>query len=78
MTVAPLVPLAEAAAFTLGCWVLRARRHDPDRVFVALVALTVALVLALLILQTPDGTTDGVALDPEGVSLDLDRSGRGA
>lgn len=69
MSVAHVVPLAEAAAFTLGCWVLRAVRGDPDRLVVPLVAVAVALALVLLIGLTPEAGTDAIGLDPEGVAV---------
>ncbi|GEP00301.1 hypothetical protein [Methylobacterium haplocladii] len=55
MALVHVVPLAEAAAFTIGCAVLNARRFDPERVGVVLMVLVVALCFALLVVGTATG-----------------------
>ena len=64
MTLVTLLPLAEAAAFTAGCAVLRARRLDAERVGLALVSVAALLALVLMVRLCPvDPTPDR---DPEG------------
>ena len=57
-----VVPLAEAAAFTFGCAMLRVRRFDPELVGKGLVLVAAALTLVLLIVLTPEGIVDASAL----------------
>ena len=68
MALANLVPLTEAAAFTCGCAVLRARWLDPERVSLVLVAIAALLAAGLLIVLTPDSICiDASELDPANV-----------
>ncbi|MGY2049307.1 hypothetical protein [Methylobacterium sp. JK268] len=55
MGLTSVVPLTEAAAFTLGCTLLHTRRFDAERVGVVLLAVAAALLLVLLIALTPEG-----------------------
>ncbi len=55
MALVHVVPLAEAAAFTIGCAVLNARRFDPERVGIVLMVLVVMLCAALLVVGTATG-----------------------
>jgi hypothetical protein len=55
MALVHVVPLAEAAAFTIGCAVLNTRKFDPERVGVVLMLLLTALCFALLIVGTATG-----------------------
>ncbi|MBD8906116.1 hypothetical protein [Methylorubrum zatmanii] len=65
MTIPHLIPIAEAAAFTLGCAVIGSRRFDPQRLGAALACATVALLLILLIASLPYSPQAGLA-DPDG------------
>lgn len=68
MGLASVVPLTEAAAFTLGCAVLRERWFDPGRVGVVLICAAALLLAGLLVALTPDSICTGAnALDPAGV-----------
>ena len=79
MALANLVPLTEAAAFTCGCAVLRARWLDPERISLVLVAIAAFLAAGLLIVLTPEGVSiDANALDPTAVwplAVKADRQG---
>ena len=68
MGLASVVPLAEAAAFTFGCAVLRERWLDPERVGLVLVGTAALLLAGLLVVLTPENICiDANALDPAGV-----------
>ncbi|MCJ2137830.1 hypothetical protein MKK69_27935 [Methylobacterium sp. J-026] len=68
MALANLVPLTEAATFTFGCAMLRARWLDPERVGLVLIAIAALLVAGLLIALTPDSICiDANILDPAAV-----------
>jgi hypothetical protein len=68
MGLASVVPLAEAAAFTFGCAVLRERWLDPERVGLVLMGAAAILLAGLLIVLTPEGVCIDVnALDPASV-----------
>ena len=67
-----IVPLAEAAAFTCGCFVLRGDCFASERAG-RLMLLTVAvLVIALLILAQPENALDPYAIDLDGMRPLLD------
>ena len=53
MAVISVVPLVEAAGFTLGCIILRARWCDPEPASKVLVLVAAVLTLTLLIALTP-------------------------
>ncbi len=68
MGLSSVVPLTEAATFTFGCVVLRARWLDPERVGMVLVGVVALLTVAVLVALTPENTsTDPNALDPAAV-----------
>ncbi|MCJ2067974.1 hypothetical protein MKK75_03980 [Methylobacterium sp. J-030] len=68
MALANLVSLTEAAAFTFGCAMLRARWLDQERISSVLVAIAGLLVAGLLIVLTPESVgIDANALDPAAV-----------
>jgi hypothetical protein len=72
MGLASVVPLAEAAAFTFGCAVLRERWLDPERVGLVLVGTAALLLAGLLVVLTPENICiDANALDPAGVRPSL-------
>ena len=54
MTLAPILPLAEAAAFTAGCVVIHALRHRAQRVTFALLGLLCLVALGGLALALAD------------------------
>lgn len=59
-----VVPLTEAATFTFGCAVLRARWLDPDRVTRVLACIAISLTAWVLLALTPANiSTDPNALD---------------
>ncbi len=65
MVLTNVVPLTEAAAFTFGCALLRARWIDPNRVGVILACLATLLVVLLLIALTPDNPAfDEATINP--------------
>ncbi|MCJ2057453.1 hypothetical protein MKL09_12890 [Methylobacterium sp. J-048] len=60
-----ILPLTEAATFTVGCAVLQSARIDPERVAVVLVLAAAILAVAVLIGLTPmDLAGDSLSLDP--------------
>ncbi|SFM28677.1 hypothetical protein [Methylobacterium pseudosasicola] len=60
-----ILPLTEAATFTIGCAVLKSTRIDPERVAVVLVLAAAILAAAVLIGLTPaDVAGDAASLDP--------------
>ncbi|MCJ2096077.1 hypothetical protein MKK67_26795 [Methylobacterium sp. J-072] len=61
----PILPLTEAATFTIGCAVLQSARIDPERVAIVLVLAAAILAAAVLIGLTPaDVAGDAASLDP--------------
>ena len=65
MVLTNVVPLTEAAAFTLGCALLRTRWFDPNRVGVVLACVATLLIVLLLIAVTPASPgLDDVTIDP--------------
>ncbi len=66
MTFPHLLPIAEAAAFTLGCAVIGSRRFDSQRLGLALVFTILALLLVLLIAVLPYSPQAALS-DPDGV-----------
>ena len=56
-----LVPLAEAALFTLGCVLIHATRRQADVVTAALACLATLLVLMIGIACAPEPFTDYTA-----------------
>jgi hypothetical protein len=65
MVLTNVVPLTEAAAFTLGCALLQTRRFDPNRVGVVLACVATLLIVLLLIAITPDNPgLDDLTIDP--------------
>ncbi|MCJ2069360.1 hypothetical protein MKK75_11230 [Methylobacterium sp. J-030] len=68
MPLSAFVPLTEAAAFTVGCAVLRTRWLDPDCISVVLVGAAALLVAGLLLALTPETVcVDANALDPAAI-----------
>ncbi|MEH3117190.1 MAG: hypothetical protein PGN25_06175 [Methylorubrum populi] len=65
MTLPHLIPIAEAAAFTLGCAVIGSRRFDPRRLGLALSFTIVVLLLVLLVAALPY-SPQAVLIDPDG------------
>jgi hypothetical protein len=65
MALPQMIPLAEAAAFTIGCVVLNARKFDPERVGVVLVLLLAALLFAVLIVGTATGAIETALPEPD-------------
>lgn len=61
-----LIPIAEAATFTLGCAVIGCRRFDPQRLGIALTVLILALLLLLLVVELPYSPQASL-VDPDGV-----------
>lgn len=66
MTYPHLIPVAEAAAFTLGCAVIVSRRFDPQRVGAVLGALLFVVFLVFLVLWSIDSPPVSLA-DPSGL-----------
>ena len=54
MSIASLLPLTEAAAFTCGCAVLRSRWFNPERVSIVLMSIAALLAAGLLLALTPE------------------------
>lgn len=63
-----VVPLAEAATFTLGCAVLHARWLNPERASMVLAGVAALLTVGVLLALTPENVRiDAGALDPAAV-----------
>ncbi|MFF8801375.1 MULTISPECIES: hypothetical protein [unclassified Methylobacterium] len=66
MTYPQLIPMAEAAAFTIGCAVIVSRRFDPQRVGAVLAALLFVVFLVFLVIWSIDSPPPSLA-DPSGL-----------
>jgi hypothetical protein len=62
MPVAPLIPAAEAAVFTLGCALIHAQRHHAERLTDALAVVAVVALLGTALLATPEEGLNMAAL----------------
>ncbi|MCJ2012782.1 hypothetical protein [Methylobacterium sp. J-076] len=63
-----VVPLTEAATFTVGCAVLNARRLDPERVSRVLACVAALLIAWVFVALTPGNISiDPNALDPAAI-----------
>lgn len=61
MSSLPLIPLAEAAAFTLGCAGIQALRNHAVRLTQVLVATVFVAVLTIAFAMTPDDELNAAA-----------------
>jgi hypothetical protein len=69
MAVPPVPPIAQAAAFTLGCALIHAFRRHPDRVTQILAVTAFTLFLALAFALTPADISGSESDAEAGVSI---------
>lgn len=67
MALPQMISLAEAAAFTIGCAVLNARKFDPERIGIVLTMLIAALFFALVIVVTATNPIEVAVPGPDEV-----------
>lgn len=75
MLIAPMLPVAEAAVFTLGCVLIQTQRHRAEQLTSVLAVVLVVSLLSIAILATPEKQinliAEATALAEMGASIPL-------